>query len=91
MPWSRDEGARAIGRAYLEGEPGERDPAQLAARLAESLGGGAPWSRDDVLARVRRDYDEERVVLVRGWLLSRTEARLCALASLGDAPGSARE
>ena len=32
--------------------------------------------------RIRQDFSEEKVVKLRGWILSATEARLCALAAL---------
>jgi len=35
-----------------------------------------------VQTRIRKDFEVERVVLVDGWILSQTEARLYALASL---------
>ncbi len=38
--------------------------------------------RETVAARVRDDFATARVVNVDGWLLARTEARLCALAYL---------
>ena len=45
------------------------DPAQLAAALREQH---------------RLDFDKERFEVVNGWVLSRTEALLCALASVSD-------
>jgi len=45
------------------------DPTRLAAALREQH---------------RLDFDEERFEVVNGWVLSRTEALLCALASLLD-------
>jgi hypothetical protein len=32
--------------------------------------------------QIRQDYIEERVVKLQGWILSVTEARLCALTAL---------
>jgi hypothetical protein len=32
--------------------------------------------------QIRQDYVEERVVKLQGWILSVTEARLCALTAL---------
>ncbi len=37
-----------------------------------------------VASRVRQDFTDETVVTVNGWLLSRTEARLCALVHLSQ-------
>ena len=78
------ESARAVGRAYLRLAPEEADPARLlalihpgdAAALAEAE------LRRAVAARQREDFACRRTVLLDGWVLSRTEARLCALAEL---------
>jgi hypothetical protein len=91
------EGARVIGHAYLRLVPGETDPAALVAVVAAGLPDG-PRALDSVTdARLRRllldgireDFAHERTVTLNGWLLSLTEARLCALAAL--APGGPAE
>lgn len=77
--------ARRIGRAYLAENPNEASEETLVRLLAKD------GVRDDTQARlsanarraVRRDYDSGRTVLVQGWMLSRTEARLCALTTFG--------
>lgn len=38
--------------------------------------------RDRLAARIRTDFSEENVVIVDGWMLSRTECLLCAVAYL---------
>lgn len=76
--------ARRIGRAYLAAYPAEADAPRLTAQLAQALG-AARGRRDLRLAlrrAVRDDMRHGRSVLVDGWVLARTEARLCALASL---------
>ncbi len=75
------ESARAVGAEYLRSTPEERDPALLAQRLASGLAPGAPL-RPQLARRIRADFEQERVVSLRGWVVSRTEARLCALAAL---------
>lgn len=81
FPWS-GAGARAaarrVGRAYLRRHPAEADVALLRAALAADLG-----DPERLRARVRGDFEREAVVRVQGWVLSRTEARLCALEALG--------
>ncbi len=87
-----DEGAsaRAVGRAYLRGSPAEAYAQALCDQLArDTAGGRAQLGRTSdaqlrlrLRNRVRRDFAEERVVSVQGWVLSLTEARLCALTSL---------
>ena len=82
--------ARRIGEAYLSRYPQEADAALLRTRIAGSpedatrvldgMRGGelAGWVRD----RQREDFRDGRTVVVDGWMLSSTEARLCALLSL---------
>ena len=86
------ESARAVGREYLELSPDEADADTVLERLAgpqrrewEALAASDP----DRLAQAlrlqhRSDFAHERVVAIRGWILSVTEARLCALAALGE-------
>lgn len=85
-----EESARIVGREYLRVVPAEASRGVLTARVAERLPGGlrtvdtAPDSRlhELLLHSTVRDFEDERTVELRGWLLSRTEARLCALAAL---------
>jgi len=75
--------ARIIGAAYLATHPDEADPALLRRAIAADLAPAAQRDQaelDRALAhRVRADFLEQRTVKVDGWVLSRTEARLCAL------------
>jgi hypothetical protein len=80
---------RAVGAAWLEAHPEEADPGtlvrgiagpdrdELRSLAAREPGGLALWLRE----RHRRDFVEGRVSLLRGWILSRTELRLAALAA----------
>jgi hypothetical protein len=67
--------SRLVGSARARFEDAAGDPARLAALLRE---------------RHRADFEAGSVAVVRGWILSRTEARLCALAALGHAPREGR-
>jgi hypothetical protein len=73
--------ARVIGGTYLQQHPREKNVRHLLAGIAVS-----PASdRELTIAlqqRIRQDYVEERVVKLEGWILSVTEARLCALTAL---------
>jgi hypothetical protein len=66
--------ARAIGAAYLRAHPA--DTATLALQLPAGL------TRRELQFVIRDDFAHERIVTVDGWMLSVTEARLCALAHL---------
>ena len=81
--------AAVLGRAYLREAPAEASVAGLVAAISTgcvpdfgSHAGSEAGLRRALSARIRRDYAERRVVDVRGWLLSPTEARICALATL---------
>jgi hypothetical protein len=79
--------ARLVGGAYLEQVPEEHDRDRLVDLLLQSLRmEEAPPSSgqlaERVLAAVRRDFEEDRIVRIQGWMLSLTEARLCALVAI---------
>ena len=81
--------AASVGEEYLRLHPTEDDDAQLVRRLAggreaewERLAASDPAAfRERVRARHRDDFAAGRTVALRGWVLSETEARLCALAA----------
>lgn len=81
--------AAALGRIYLALHPDEADLGPLREHLhARSR---APASdgvslRAQIEQQLRMDYLRGDLVEVDGWLLSRTEARLYALAALSDPP-----
>jgi hypothetical protein len=85
-----DESARAVGREYLRAVPAEASRGVLTARVAAQLPGGSrvlATASDGRLRELLRDatsadFGELRTVELRGWVLARTEARLCALAAL---------
>ena len=84
------ESARAVGREYLRAFPAEASSRVLTARVAERLPGGSPVLatasdgrlRELLLDATSADFGELETVELRGWVLARTEARLCALAAL---------
>jgi hypothetical protein len=81
--------AVAVGRAYLRRHPGDRDQKRVQHLLSAALGGHpealAPVVlRARVRDRIRQDFAESRIAIVDGWILSVTEARLCALVALLD-------
>jgi hypothetical protein len=79
--------AREIGRIYLAQCPEEDGIAALTRLILSSMsldsGNVAALDRQAlpamVTSRVRADFEEEFTVEIGGWILSRTEARLCAL------------
>lgn len=88
--WFRDTGAGSpalaslrnlsteVGRKYLLAHPDEADASYLLTTLGASLESHTERSR-----RVRADFRRGDVVRIDGWVLSRNEARLSALAHVG--------
>ncbi len=86
--------ARATGRSLLKQTPEWQSLSvvsmleQFLQRLQIKATSLQAMSNDELLAflqaRVRMDFIEESVVFSDGWLLSKTEAQLCVLASLSD-------
>lgn len=75
--------ADAPGEAYLAQVPEEASIARLKAAL---FGAAFPADKNAVRARIvaaeRDDFAAGRLVSLHGWLVSRTSARVCALAVL---------
>ena len=73
--------AAIVGQVYLQEHPEEADVEALFGKIgAAHL---SPKERTPVIAgQIRADFAAGRVVTADGWVLARTEARLCALAAL---------
>lgn len=70
---------RRIGESYRKAYPHEDDADVLRTEILREAGAHTRAAVED---RVRCDFEEARIVRVHGWILSRTEARQCALFSL---------
>ena len=83
--------AASVGDEYLRLHPAEDDESRLVRRLAGGRRREVEWERlaasdpaafrESVRARHREDFAAGRTVSLHGWVLSETEARLCALAA----------
>lgn len=73
-----------IGKKYLSQFPEENNQRKLVRLLEENL----TLDTNDVATAltevIDKDFQEDRMVTVDGWVLARTEARQCALFSLED-------
>lgn len=91
--------ARVVGDEYLREGSGEGGARALAYAIASGLEGGHDEARtasgsdlrELVELRIQRDFAEDRTVKLHGWIVSRTEARLCALAATEGRAGAARD
>jgi hypothetical protein len=84
------EALKAIGTAYLKQAGVEATEAAILETAAETLQVIARSATEAAALTaleqaVRRDFREQRSVQVEGWIISRTEAHLCALYLLPDA------
>lgn len=86
--------AKVLGQRYLELTPREADINVLTALIgrtpentAQLLQAGRHQLRTLLAAQQRMDFGSRRTVSIDGWILSETEARLCALAALSEASG----
>jgi hypothetical protein len=87
--------ARVVGLEYLRGRSSEASSGVLLRAIVQGLPGGQARAKaasrselqELVATRVRRDFDDELTVNLRGWIVSRTEARLCALVALQRGAG----
>jgi len=84
------ESAVAIGVAFLQSRLKEASVPDLIEKLFPNQPHPARWLigshtsaiRETLAGQIRRDFTRERIVNVGGWVLSATECRLCALATL---------
>jgi hypothetical protein len=84
------ESAKSIGRAYLQRYPQEAAIGVLHNQIVSSLASDAAALiltqdsdlKDQLDRAVRQDFEVEKIVKLHGWILSLTEARLCALTAL---------
>lgn len=72
--------AAVIGAAYLRQFEQERSIEILQVKIHDSVSDeDLPIDEHTLLRRIATDFEHGYIVNLQGWLLSRTEARLCAL------------
>jgi hypothetical protein len=82
--------AAALGAAYLCQAPEDAEPGHLVARLFPDTSSAVleRWSdsalRSALARRLIEDFAHSRTVILQGWVLSRSEARLFAAAALAQ-------
>ena len=88
--FSHKESAKFIGLEYLRHVPEEADVQRLVGLLCSGQGDrqsefihATPGKlRELLLLQQRQDFKHGRIANVKGWILSETEVRLCAMAAL---------
>jgi hypothetical protein len=89
--YSRKEDAAMIGVEYLNSALEEADMQKImdlicpneSDRYRQLVGANSDEAHAIIVGWQREDFEHGRIVNVSGWLLSETEARVCALAALG--------
>lgn len=77
----------AIGKHYRSLVPGENKKAKLIELLLTNEAGGKEKSTDKsvistfIEEKIKADFKADRTIIARGWVISETEARQCALVS----------
>lgn len=82
--------AAVVGRAYLKSAPHEADAQTLTTLISVELGPDRQRLltldtnrlRSTLHNQVHEDFKNRRTVMVDGWILAQTEARLCALTAV---------
>ncbi len=75
--------AREVGRKYLAIHPDEADRYRLRTTLFGVARPRSSAALRNVLAdRRRKDFEDGDIAVVDGWVLARSEARVCALVAL---------
>jgi len=88
--------AAHLGRAYLAMAPAEAETDKLIHALdigipdlaAMTERGDQSVVRSALAGRITRDFGEGLTTVLDGWVISRTEARLCALHALDGPPNA---
>ncbi|WP_149276890.1 hypothetical protein [Pareuzebyella sediminis] len=73
-----------IGQEYLDKYPIENSQRKLIDLLLEGQSPKMNNIGETLALKIEKDYQEKRIVTIDGWLLSRTEARQCALFTLTE-------
>jgi hypothetical protein len=68
-----------LGTVYLKSNPRERNRIRLSRLLSANSASLVPQS---LIGSIARDWVEHDVTLVDGWVVARTEARICGLLHL---------
>jgi hypothetical protein len=85
--FEHQDSARIVGLEYLKKNPQEANVHLLQDRIIAGFTGGytaLAQASDSTIRklieeRVRQDFETDQIVKLQGWILSATEARLCAL------------
>ncbi|WP_242117132.1 hypothetical protein [Aestuariivivens sediminicola] len=73
---------RDIGKMYLETHPKERREKKLIRLLTKDYKDETMSLKDHLKQNIIQDFKSKNTLIIAGWILSKTEARQCALMAL---------
>ena len=71
----------SIGNSYVFQTPKENSENELAKALIDNISGSPEEMANSLTEKVANDFENGNIVMIDGWILSRTEARQCGLLS----------
>jgi len=71
----------SVGNSYISQTPEENSENELAKVLLENMSGEPEEIANSLKEKVASDFENGNIVMIDGWILSRTEARQCGLIS----------
>jgi hypothetical protein len=71
----------SIGNSYVSQTPKENSENELVKALIENISGSPEEMVNSLNEKVSSDFENGDIVMIDGWMLSRTEARQCGLLS----------
>jgi exosome complex RNA-binding protein Rrp42 (RNase PH superfamily) len=71
----------AVGNQYRVQYVDENSEQALAKKLVQNLSGTGEKMIKNLNQKIKEDFEEDSTILIDGWILSKTEARQCALLS----------
>ena len=83
-----EESLRVIGKAYRSQRPEENSKLILMNAIRSGLHAGSITANDlenqamQIEKGVEIDFNSDKLIVIKGWIMSETEARQCALLSL---------
>ena len=71
----------SVGNSYISQTPKENSENELVKALIENISGSPEEMVNSLNEKITSDFENGDIVMIDGWILSRTEARQCGLLS----------
>jgi len=82
----------AIGKKYLEINPPEADRELLGQSILGVKNGNEYLGRKKLILpsvkqKIKKEFEHRKIIVIEGWVMTITEARICAYYAIGDFAG----